>query len=267
VILRLWVGAGFFNASGRQSPPIHNWKTVKNVTQENTPCKARITSKGVVVWCALILFVMAWMFVLGILVGRGTAPLPERKDALEKELDALKAAMLNNNNGGEGEGVGGGKDPQTAELEFYEALKKAPPRQVPPPEKKPEPVPAPPPVKASPPAAPPAPPPSADKPAVAPHPPAPAPERRPPPAATVATAQSGRYTIQIAAYRDLRSAEKLVEELRAKGYPGYSLHSEIPNKGFWYRVRVGAFDDRSTAESMLGRLKGDRFQGMVIGTP
>jgi DedD protein len=243
------------------------------VSKEHNIFKTGITGKGVVVWCALVLFVMTWMFVLGILVGRGTAPLPAQKNALENELDEIRAAMLDKD-GRQAEGQGSPKEP---ELGFYEALKKAPAKsdtRIPPPpapKKKTEPAPAAP-VKAAAPApaavrtpaeAPP--PPAAKEAAAQPKPPVQTEGRSTP--SSPAPIQDGRYTIQIAAYRDARSAEKMVEELRAKGYPGYSLHTEIKDKGFWFRVRVGAFKDRAAAEGMLKRLNGDSYQGMVVGTP
>ena len=42
-------------------------------------------------WVLLIFFLCAWMFILGILVGRGTAPLKFDIAELEKKLDASKA--------------------------------------------------------------------------------------------------------------------------------------------------------------------------------
>jgi DedD protein len=247
--------------------------TKASVSREHNIFKTGITRKGVVVWCALLLFVMTWMFVLGILVGRGTAPLPAPKKALENELDEIRAAMLDKA-GRQAEAQG---NPNEPELGFYEALKKAPAKtdtRIPPPpapKKKTEPAPAAPVKAAAPaPAAVRTPAESPSQPVVKeaaaqPKPPVQTEARSAPPSPS--PVQDGRYTIQIAAYRDARSAEKMVEELRAKGYPGYFLHTEIKDKGFWFRVRVGAFNERTAAEGMLKRLNGDRYQGMVVGTP
>ena len=237
----------------------------------------RITRKGMVVWCALIFFVMSWMFVLGILVGRGTAPIPVRAHSLEKELDELKTAMLDNAEADMK--TGSKKELQASDLGFHEALRKAPAKEIykvvspSSPRKKPEPAvvapaKAPVPVAVQPPAAvKPEPAAKEDKLTVQPLPaPTAKPEQRSAAPAAPSAAQSGRYTIQIAAFKDTQSAERMVGELRNKGYPGYSLHSEIPGKGTWYRVRVGGFEDRAAAEGMLKRLNGDRFQGIVIGT-
>ena len=42
----------------------------------------------------LVFFVAAWMFVLGVLVGRGTAPVHFDTQALQEELAALRDAMM-----------------------------------------------------------------------------------------------------------------------------------------------------------------------------
>ena len=45
-------------------------------------------------WIFLIIFVSAWMFVLGIFVGRGTAPVKFDIKKLQKELVVLKEAVV-----------------------------------------------------------------------------------------------------------------------------------------------------------------------------
>jgi cell division septation protein DedD len=70
----------------------------------------------------------------------------------------------------------------------------------------------------------------------------------------------------VAAFREVQSAEQLVATLRTKGYPAYQLRTTMPDTGEWFRVRVGAFDNRAAAETMLKKLNGSQVQGMVIGT-
>ena len=55
-------------------------------------------------------------------------------------------------------------------------------------------------------------------------------------------------------------------ELRKKGYQAYQIRSEVAGKGVWYRIRVGAFEERAAAAKMLARLKGDKYTGMVVST-
>ena len=81
-----------------------------------------LSHKKIAGWFLVILFLCAWMFILGILVGRGTAPVKFDIAALEKKLEAAKG----------GDGSDQGKTPATqkpvivkdkTKLEFYEALK------------------------------------------------------------------------------------------------------------------------------------------------
>ena len=71
----------------------------------------------------------------------------------------------------------------------------------------------------------------------------------------------------MAAVQSAQSAEQLAARLRKQGYRAYQLRSDVAGKGVWYRVRVGAFEDRGAADRMLAKLKADHFGGMVVGTP
>ena len=50
--------------------------------------------KGWAVKYGLLIFVSAWMFVLGVLVGRGTAPVKFKTNDLSEELLTLKEAEI-----------------------------------------------------------------------------------------------------------------------------------------------------------------------------
>ena len=86
----------------------------------------QITRKGVFIWAALFFFIAAWMFVLGILVGRGTAPVTLDMDRLEKELFELKSALLKKENA-QFENSADRQAAPPIELGFYEALKQTKP--------------------------------------------------------------------------------------------------------------------------------------------
>ena len=231
----------------------------------------QISRKGMLVWIGLFLFVATWMFVLGILVGRGIAPVNLETESLEQELAELKALVLKKEQA-KVEKQAAGKGSDKPQLGFYEALKdpkdekryKTPVAPKPKPATKPrpvvKPVPKPPPKPAA-----------AEKkaPAAKPVPAAaqkPAPKPAPAPAPAVAAAKKGRYAIQVSAVKDVNSAAKLVDRLRKKGYRAYQIRSEVPGKGVWYRVRVGAYESRDAAGATLKKLRADRFGGMIIGT-
>ncbi|RLB84201.1 MAG: hypothetical protein DRH24_05705, partial [Deltaproteobacteria bacterium] len=52
------------------------------------------TRKGLTLWISLTFFACAWMFILGIFVGRGTVPVRFDIEKLENELVALKEAVI-----------------------------------------------------------------------------------------------------------------------------------------------------------------------------
>lgn len=59
----------------------------------------------------------------------------------------------------------------------------------------------------------------------------------------------GRFTVQVASYRDRKDAEVLAQKLARKGYQAFVTGAELPGKGKWYRVRVGRFGTRKEAAS------------------
>jgi cell division septation protein DedD len=199
--------------------------------------------KGSWAWPVLLLFASAWMFVLGVLVGRGTAPVRFDIEKMHKELGALREAVIKKEQDRykiDLEALVNQKD-----LGFYDALKSN--REPPPiPDAPAEPRPRPEPARAQvPPQAP-----------VNPEPVKP-PEKKTesPPAA---------FTIQTAAFKDSKIAGRTVEGLKKKGYPAYVSPSEIPGKGVWYRVRVGGFSSREEAQNVLDRLKKEKLKPMVV---
>ena len=211
------------------------------------------------VWIGLLLFIAAWMFVLGILVGRGMAPVNLEAGKLEQELAALKAKMLRQEQTkveARASAQHGGK----TELGFYEALKdpkaEKPFKPLPKPVRPIEPQPV-------------------RKPSVQPaktvkaaeSKPVPKPAAKPKPApAPQKSLAPGKYSVQVAAVKETRNAARLVGELRKKGYRAYQIRTEVPGKGIWYRVRVGAFTDRASAVKVAGKLKGDKYGAMVVNT-
>lgn len=223
----------------------------------------QISRKGVFVWAGLIVFIAGWMFVLGIMVGRGMAPVNMELGKLEKELAELKAKMLRQEQAKVDAHVAGKGDAKK-QLGFYEALKS--PRQetdsfkpVPPVADKPKAPPEPKPRPASKPKPEPVAKPKPEPAAKPKHAPSPKPQ-------SAAAVEKGRFTVQIASVQDGRNAQNLVDRLRKQGYRSYQIRTEVPGKGIWYRVRVGAFDNRGDADQMLARLKGDKYGGMVVST-
>jgi cell division septation protein DedD len=236
-------------------------------------------------WGLFIIGVSVFMFLLGVLVGRGTSPVTFDIPDMEARIHALFA--------GKQERVG----QEAPELAFFEALKQAdvePSETVPvktqrfPGEKTPlsqasaprgeenrrrfgiseETDTRPSPVQPS--SAPlsspqtagrekkPAPPSEDMRGAMPVKPPAPL---VPAPSRTLA---DGGYTIQVAAVKKPEDAALLVRRFRDQGYAAYAVTGTDGEGGVWYRVRVGRFGSRDAAGPVLEKLAAEQVRGFVL---
>ena len=256
-------------------------KSNKKVTLDKKPFIV-LTRRRIGVWSCILFLVCAWMFGLGIWVGRGTAPLKFDIDKLEKKLQASRAENQGQIKRPAPKGSGIAKDKTS--LEFYEALKnnranakisdfKMPPvvnKKIDPSSEKPaktikkKPV-----VKK----------PAAEKPiaktttgtTAAAVKPIPAPKKQPAPtktgkslAATNTQPDRKIYTIQVASVKDGSDADRLVAKLKKRGYPAYRAIAKIPQKGIWFRVRIGKFKARAEAGPTMTKLKKEGINPMLV---
>lgn len=81
------------------------------------------TRKGRALWIGLFFFACGWMFVLGILVGRGTAPVQFDIKKLHEELASLKAAVIKKER--LRFKIDSGAAGHRTDMDFYEGLKKS----------------------------------------------------------------------------------------------------------------------------------------------
>jgi cell division septation protein DedD len=188
----------------------------------------------------VLLLVSVWMFVLGVLVGRGTAPVHFDTEALQEELASLREAVVKKernrfrifeNDAG----------PEKAEnLDFYENLKKSAPEKPPAP--------------------------AADVPANRPETDKTGKKtlKPPKPATKAVSAREKPYTIQVASLREEKMAVAMVDRLQANGYPAYRERAEIEGKGIWHRVRIGSFAGPADAARTLQRLKSADLKPLLI---
>ena len=202
--------------------------------------------KEPLVWIFLIIFVSAWMFVLGVLVGRDTVPVKFDIEKLQKELVALKEAVIKKEQKLfkiDSDGIGNKID-----FGFYEALKET---------KK---------YNNS----------NADISGIQ--------ETKDLSDTTLkvkknlgsntAKASKARQkdkketnknlTIQVASFKDSKDADELVAKLGKRGYPAYRTSSNIPEKGIWHRVRTGYFKDKAEAGSILNKLKKEKYRPILV---
>lgn len=64
-----------------------------------------------------------------------------------------------------------------------------------------------------------------------------------------------RYTLQTASYQEKSMAEDDVRRLKQQGYAAFVQGTEIGGKGMWYRVRLGSFSSKASAEKLQKELQ------------
>jgi len=62
-----------------------------------------------------------------------------------------------------------------------------------------------------------------------------------PKAEVKAEATAKKFTLQLSSFQDEGEAKAFADELRAAGYAPYVKRADVPEKGIWYRVRVGGY--------------------------
>ena len=72
-----------------------------------------------------------------------------------------------------------------------------------------------------------------------------------------------KYTIQIAAFRDIQSALDKISSLKAKGHTAYRTLGNVQDE-IWHRVRIGHFSNTEIARKYLRKLKQDNINGIII---
>jgi cell division protein FtsN len=177
------------------------------------------------------------MFLLGVIVGRGTAPVRIDIGKLQKELADIKEAVLKKENLGFSIGASA---PKETDLEFYEKLKDSgkdfsteEKRQTETSKK------------------------TEKRPSVKPSTPRP-PEKVPSPAGGVNVA------LQVASLKNPEVADEMVDRLKKKGYSAFKTTAVISGKGTWHRVRISGFQNREQVESTKRRLKKDGFPVITV---
>jgi cell division protein FtsN len=211
------------------------------------------------------LFILTWVFILGIIVGRGIVSdtiTQAFKDQIAK-LQAEKKELMDKYLIQEQPGEPGQQDTLKPQLDFYDKLSKKDGGEAV--------------ITPLPPAAPPmpaqtTPEPAAQKPAQTAVPEKAKMEKKEPPAEAKAKrepkpapAETGAFLLQIGAYREEASAQSSLGRMKEKGYPAQLRLKESPQKGgIRYRVQLGPYKTRAEAEKVLSKLAQDGFQALVI---
>jgi cell division septation protein DedD len=219
-----------------------------------------MTRRKIAGWVFVIFFLCAWMFVLGILVGRGTAPVKFDIAAIEKKIEASKK-----DDPGKPGKVAAHKDSATlkdkTKLEFYEALKensedtKVPALQQPKIIKQKIEKPAPKAIsqKAG-----------AQKSQALKTSQKDAPTKEKVAAVKKTSSTGPVYTIQAASLKNAKDADQLIQKLKKSGYPAYRAIGKVQGRGIWFRVRIGEYKSKSEALGVLKKLKKDGLKPILV---
>jgi len=205
-----------------------------------------LTRRETLLWLGVASFAMLWMFTLGVIVGRGHSPVRFDIEDIKSELHALKEQALQKE---AADCASDGKiTPDKMSFDFYEALtdkkevarlKSAQKALEEPTESTPGPE-APTKAEARPQAK------TSEK---------KEPEQQPSPSAAIKATAPTPFAVQVASLKDSTKAKDLVSTLNRKGYTAYSVRVRIPEKGTYYRVRVGHFKNRHEARQILAKLR------------
>ena len=71
-------------------------------------------------------------------------------------------------------------------------------------------------------------------------------------------------TIQVSSMRSLADAKRMVARLRKKGYPAYLASAIVSGKGMTHRVRIGPFKNDVKARNTLNQLKKQGIKGLLL---
>lgn len=218
-----------------------------------------LTKKRAAGWFVIFCFVSAWIFLLGILVGRGTVPVQFDIAAIQKELSELRHAILEK----EQKLIKTDTDYLSGKIDFdfHEALKKSNPDtdlQF-----------------------------TKETPKEASEKPTPAGEEKsipttkqnvnivkesdkrestPTESMSIKNTEAAdkMLTIQIASLKDSKIADQMVSSLKKKGYPAYKTIGIISENNIWYRVRAGYFKNRADSQTMMSELKKEHKGAVLV---
>jgi septal ring-binding cell division protein DamX len=255
-------------------------------------------------WIGLILLISGWMFFLGVLVGRGTAPALFDYQRIETEIAVLSKTFTDSRKSQNDMATDILKTP--AELEYPEELRKKTEdtarMQMPAQEKPVRSAETPRPAQQEHAQAPPPPPVKLDIQAAGkPEPIEPPPEairtgpenkiksmydvkasqaretvpaapqqtpsvalKPPPPAADNKVETVQSLAIHLTSLVDKKSADALIESLRSKGISASKMPKMLPGKGVWYTVVIGKYNSPTEADAMLNRLRQENMDASLV---
>ncbi len=88
-----------------------------------------------------------------------------------------------------------------------------------------------------------------------------------PPAPSSAAGHEGGYSLQVSSFRAQGEAQTFADQLRARGHKAYVVEARVPERGTWYRVRVGPFTSQQAASAYRAGFEAKEHVVPFIVTP
>ena len=76
--------------------------------------------------------------------------------------------------------------------------------------------------------------------------------------------EDGTYTVQVISYRTPEEANDFALSLRRRGHRAFVMTAEIPERGQYWRVRIGPFETRRAAESYRRAFERDEHMNTIV---
>lgn len=74
----------------------------------------------------------------------------------------------------------------------------------------------------------------------------------------------GSFTLQVVSYDDRKEAETFASSLRARGHRAFVVQADVPDRGRFYRVRVGPFAGRKEARNYQDQFERDEQMRTIV---
>ena len=71
----------------------------------------------------------------------------------------------------------------------------------------------------------------------------------------IKSAPNAKYALQVGSYPQISEANTKIKKWKQKGYPAYLMIADIPDRGRWYRVRLGGFASRDEARKYKQKIE------------
>jgi cell division septation protein DedD len=74
----------------------------------------------------------------------------------------------------------------------------------------------------------------------------------------------GEFTLQVISYDRPEPSRGFAEGLRAKGHAAFVVAADIPDRGRYYRVRIGPFKSREQAEAYRHKFEDEEHMNTFV---